>query len=121
MHYLGREDYDHHRALLCVQTKSTIAEPKLSFDTNEFYLKDTAEMVDAFSAWPEAVPTSVEIAERCHVEMELGKMLIPRFETPDGEPEADYLRRLAARGAPRALRRPARPPRPWSGSSSSCR
>ncbi len=98
VHYLGREDYDHHRALLCVQTKSTIAEPKLSFDTNEFYLKDTAEMVDAFSAWPEAVPTSVEIAERCHVEMELGKMLIPRFETPDGEPEADYLRRLAHEG-----------------------
>ena len=44
VHYLGREDYDHHRALLCVQTKSTLAEPKLSFDTNEFYLKDTAEM-----------------------------------------------------------------------------
>ncbi len=98
VHYLGREDYDHHKALLCVQTKSTMAQPKLSFDTNEFYLKDTAEMVEAFSAWPEAVPTSVEIAERCHVEMELGKMLIPRFETPDGEPEADYLRELATAG-----------------------
>ncbi len=98
VHYLGREDYDHHKALLCVQTKSTMAEPKLSFDTNEFYLKDTAEMVEAFSAWPEAVPTSVEIAERCHVEMELGKMLIPRFQTPDGEPEADYLRELATAG-----------------------
>src|SRR2546421_10297581 len=38
VHYLTREDYDHHRALLCVQTKSTLQEPKLSFDTNEFYL-----------------------------------------------------------------------------------
>ena len=98
VHYLGREDYDHHSALLCVQTKSTLAEPKMSFDTNEFYLKDTGEMTAAFADWPEAVPTSLEIAERCSVEMELGKMLIPRFETPDGEPEAEYLRELALEG-----------------------
>ena len=39
VHYLTREDYDNHAALLCVQTKSTVAEPKLSFDTNEFFLK----------------------------------------------------------------------------------
>ena len=44
VHYLRREDYDHHTALLCVQTKSTIAEPKLTFETNEFYLRDSAEM-----------------------------------------------------------------------------
>ena len=41
VHYLRREDYHHHSALLCVQTKSTLAQPKLSFDTNEFFLKDT--------------------------------------------------------------------------------
>ena len=44
VHYLRREDYDHHAALLCVQTKSTLAEPKIRFETNEFYLKDSAEM-----------------------------------------------------------------------------
>ena len=44
VHYLRREDYHHHAALLCVQTKSTLAEPKLSFDTNEFFLKDNDEM-----------------------------------------------------------------------------
>ncbi len=98
VHYLGREDYDNHSALLCVQTKSTLAEPKMSFDTNEFYLKDTGEMTAAFAEWPEAVPTSLEIAERCSIEMELGKMLIPRFETPGGEPEAEYLRELALEG-----------------------
>ena len=98
VHYLGRDDFDHHRALLCVQTKSTLAEPKLSFDTNEFYLKDSAEMTESFAPWPEAVPTSVEIAERCELEIELGKMLIPRFETPGGEPEVEYLRKLAHEG-----------------------
>ena len=46
VHYLRREDYHHHTALLCVQTKSTLAEPKMTFDTNEFYLKSNEEMAD---------------------------------------------------------------------------
>jgi DNA polymerase-3 subunit alpha len=98
VHYLRREDYDNHRALLCVQTKSTLAEPKLSFETNEFYLRDSEEMAQAFARWPEAVATSLEIAERCEVEIELGKMLIPHYPTPDGESEEGYLRRLAEDG-----------------------
>jgi DNA polymerase-3 subunit alpha len=101
VHYLRREDYDHHRALLCVQTKSTLAQPKLSFDTNEFYLKSSEEMAESFSAWPEAVATTLEIAERCNVEIELGKMLIPSYPTPDGEDEADYLRERAFEGLAR--------------------
>ncbi|HWF31494.1 MAG TPA: PHP domain-containing protein, partial [Solirubrobacteraceae bacterium] len=47
VHYLRREDYDHHTALLCVQTKSTIAAPKMTFETNEFYLRDSGEMIAA--------------------------------------------------------------------------
>src|SRR5947209_1708292 len=95
VHYLRREDYDHHGALLCVQTKSTLAEPKMRFDTNEFYLKDSDEMAAAFAEWPDALPTSLEIAERCNVEIELGKMLIPRYPTPDADDEEAYLRGLA--------------------------
>src|ERR671910_3048748 len=98
VHYLRREDYDNHKALLCVQTKSTLREPKLSFDTNEFYLKDSAEMAAEFGEWPESIATTLEIAERCEVEIELGKMLIPRFPAPDGEPQDAYLRRLAHQG-----------------------
>src|SRR5204863_2618224 len=79
VHYLRREDYHHHAALLCVQTKSTIQEPKLKFETNEFYLKDSAEMTSAFAEWPEAIASTREIAERCNVEIELGKQLIPRY------------------------------------------
>ena len=55
-------------------------------------------MAQAFAAWPEALPTSMEIAERSSIELELGKMLIPRFPTPNGEEEGDYLRRLAEEG-----------------------
>ena len=92
VHYLRREDYEHHTALLCVQTKSTLAEPKLTFETNEFYLRDSDEMARAFAEWPEALASTLEIAERCSVEIELGKQLIPRFQTPDGSSERDFLR-----------------------------
>src|SRR3954449_6727202 len=98
VHYLRREDYDHHAALLCVQTKSTLAEPKMRFDTNEFYLKDSAEMAASFAEWPEAMATSLEIAERCHVEIHLANKRIPRYPTPNGEDEVESLRRLAHDG-----------------------
>jgi DNA polymerase-3 subunit alpha len=98
VHYLRREDFDNHAALLCVQTKSTLEAPKMSFDTNEFYLKSSDEMADSFAEWPEAVPTTLEIAERCNAEIELGKLLLPRYPTPDGEEPEAMLRRIAAEG-----------------------
>ncbi|HWW91435.1 MAG TPA: DNA polymerase III subunit alpha [Solirubrobacteraceae bacterium] len=98
VHYLRREDYEHHTALLCVQTKSTLADPKLTFETNEFYLRDTPQMIAAFEQWPEAIASTLEIAERCSVKLELGKQLIPRFETPDGASERDYLRARVREG-----------------------
>ena len=55
VHYLRREDYHHHTALLCVQTKSTLAAPKMTFDTNEFFLRTSEEMAQAFAEWPEAI------------------------------------------------------------------
>jgi DNA polymerase-3 subunit alpha len=98
VHYLRREDYDNHAALLCVQTKSTLEAPKLTFDTNEFFLKSSEEMNQAFAQWPEAVPATLEIAERCNVEIELGKLLLPRYPAPDGEDPVQMLRRVAAEG-----------------------
>ncbi|HET6830894.1 MAG TPA: DNA polymerase III subunit alpha, partial [Solirubrobacterales bacterium] len=107
VHYLRREDYRNHAALLCVQTKSTLEAPKLSFDTNEFFLKTPDELHESFAPWPEAVPNTIEIAERCDVEIKLGELLLPRFPTPDGsEPEA-MLRRIAAEGLRRRYGEPA--------------
>src|SRR5437588_1939320 len=98
VHYLGREDYNHHAALLCVQTKSTLAQPKITFETNEFYLRSSEEMAGSFAEWPEALASTIEIAERCDVELELGRQLIPRYPTPDGAAEAAYLRSLVEQG-----------------------
>jgi DNA polymerase III subunit alpha len=98
VHYLRREDYSHHAALLCVQTKSTLSQPKISFDANEFYLRSNEEMARAFAEWPEALASTLEIAERCDVELELGRQLIPRYPTPNGESEGEYLRSLVLEG-----------------------
>ncbi len=98
VHYLRREDFDNHAALLCVQTKSTLEAPKLSFDTNEFYIKSSEEMAESFAEWPEAVPTTLEIAERCNIEIELGKLLLPRYPTPNGEEPEAMLRQIAEDG-----------------------
>jgi DNA polymerase III subunit alpha len=97
VHYLRREDYHHHTALLCVQTKSTLADPKMTFSTNEFFLKDNDEMATDFAAWPEALQSTLDIAQRCNVEIELGKQLIPRF-LPEGEDERAYLRERVMEG-----------------------
>ncbi|MSW84812.1 MAG: DNA polymerase III subunit alpha [Actinobacteria bacterium] len=97
VHYLRREDFGHHTALLCVQTKSTLAEPKMTFGTNEFYLRDNAEMAKAFEEWPEAIASTLEIADRCDIELELGKYLIPRF-LPEGQDERLHLRERVEEG-----------------------
>ncbi len=97
VHYLRREDYHHHTALLCVQTKSTLAAPKMTFETNEFFLKSSEEMAQAFAPWPEALRSTLDIAERCDVELELGRQLIPRY-LPEGEDEHAYLRARVEEG-----------------------
>ncbi len=81
-----------------MQTKSTLAAPKMSFSTNEFYLKSTQEMADSFADFPGALESTLEIAERCEVEIALGGQLIPRFEWTEGLSEKEYLRKLVLAG-----------------------
>ena len=122
VHYLRREDYHHHAALLCVQTKCTLAQPKMSFDTNEFYLKCPEEMAESFADMPEAPATTLEIAERCDVTIELGHQLIPRFDCPDGKPSTTTCASWSRRGCASATAPRRRPRRSsgwrWSSASS---
>lgn len=92
LHYTHAEDAKAHAALLCVQSGSTLADPKrFKFDADEFYLKTPAEMRDLFRDYPEACDNTLEIAERCHVEFDesIGKFM-PVFPVPDGEDEASW-------------------------------
>jgi DNA polymerase-3 subunit alpha len=67
-HYLTKEDYDFHEVLLCIQTKKTIDDPdRMSFPTNEFYIKSPDEMYHAFKNLPEALENTVKIADMCNV------------------------------------------------------
>ena len=107
VHYLRREDYDHHTALLCVQTKSTLAAPKMIFETNEFYLRDTAEMTAAFAEWPEAIASTLEIAERCSVRARARQAADPQLPDARRHARARVPARARAGGPAPALRRPA--------------
>ena len=119
VHYLRREDYDNHSALLCVQTKSTLAEPKLSFDTNEFYPQGLgARWRTRSRPGPRRSPTTLEIAERCNGRDRARQDADPAAtRRPDGEPEGEYLRRLAHAGPARSATATRRRPRRSSGSS----
>ena len=80
-----------------MQTKSTLQAPKMTFETNEFFLKSTDEMAQSFAEWPEALASTLEIAERCGTEIELGRQLIPRY-LPEGQDEKAYLRERVMEG-----------------------
>jgi DNA polymerase-3 subunit alpha len=99
VHYLSHEDARAHEALLCIQSGDSLANTnRWRFDTDQFYFKTPAEMVQDFAAYPEAVASTLEIAERCSVTMELGRILLPRFPTPDGREAFDYLVELCEKG-----------------------
>ena len=101
-HYVHREDWEAQDILLCIQTTNTVDEPnRMRFPNDSFYLKSGQEMAELFNWCPEAVANTNKIAERCHVTMEFGKLLLPKFETEDGTDEATYLRHLCELNLPR--------------------
>ncbi|MET0921108.1 MAG: DNA polymerase III subunit alpha, partial [Acidimicrobiia bacterium] len=98
-HYTHRDDAESHAALLCVQTGSTIDDPKrFKFDAEEFYLKSSAEMRHLFRDYEEACDNTLLIAERANVEIEFGNYALPRFPVPEGHDEDSYLRELVLEG-----------------------
>jgi len=99
VHYLRHEDARAHEALLCIQSGDSLANPNhWRFDTDQFFFKTPEEMQQDFAAYPEAVARTLEIAERCTVTMELGRILLPSFPTPEGRDAFDYLVELCEKG-----------------------
>ncbi|MBA3412753.1 MAG: DNA polymerase III subunit alpha [Actinobacteria bacterium] len=102
VHYLRHEDARAHEALLCIQSGDSLKNPNhWRFDTDQFYFKTPAEMATDFTAYPDALSRTVEIAERCNVTMELGRILLPKFPVPDGREGFDYLVELCEKGLQR--------------------
>ena len=99
LHYTFHEDAAAHEALLCVQSGSTLADPKrFKFENDEFYLKTPAQMRELFKEIPESCDNTLLIAERCNVKLREDENLLPAFTVPQAETEDSWLRKEAERG-----------------------
>jgi DNA polymerase III subunit alpha len=99
VHYLRHEDARAHEALLCIQSGDSLKNPShWKFETDHFYFKTPEEMAADFPGQEAALRTTLEVAERCHVEIELDRILLPHFPTPDGRDAFEYLVELCERG-----------------------
>lgn len=99
-HYLSHADQEAHEILLCVQTGSFLSDEKrMSLSDFELHVTDPNEIIKRWeSLCPEAVENTRKIADRCNMEFELGRILIPKFPVPDGETEKTFLDRLVFTG-----------------------
>jgi DNA polymerase-3 subunit alpha len=100
-HYLRRDDAKAHDVLLAISTGSLVSDAnRLRYEAPEFYVKSPDEMARLFTDRPEAIQNSVEIAEKCNLELHFDELHLPKFELPPGAAShIAYLRELAAAGA----------------------
>ncbi len=98
-HYLNREDSLSHEVLLCIQTQTTMSDPKrYRFSSDQIYFKSPSEMAALFPDLPEAFANTLDIAERCNVSIKIAPQL-PTPPFPEGYATAEeYLRAIAHQG-----------------------
>lgn len=98
-HYLNRDDAYAHEVLLCIQTQTTMNDPKrMKFSTDELYFKSPEDMRRQFSDVPEALANTQVIADACNVELDFGHHYFPVYPLPEGASLASEFRRLATEG-----------------------
>jgi DNA polymerase-3 subunit alpha len=99
VHYLLHEDARAHEALLCIQSGDSLRNPnRWRFETDQFYFKTPAEMAEDFAAYPDALRRTLEVAERCNVEIETGRILLPKYPVPEDRNAFEYLVELCESG-----------------------
>jgi DNA polymerase-3 subunit alpha len=99
-HYIKPEDAEAHDILLCIQTGARREEEKrFRLSGPEYYLASTQQMRERFAAYGEAVSNTVAIADRCHIEIPLGRNLLPTYSPiPEGLNADTYLLQLCEAG-----------------------
>ncbi len=99
-HYLKAEDQEAHEILLCVQTGSFLSdESRMSLKDFDLHVTEPEQVIKRWGqANPELILNTKAIADRCNVEIDLGKILIPKFTLPVGQTEKSHLRRLVYQG-----------------------
>ncbi len=99
LHYTHHDDAAAHEVLLCIQSGSTMADPKrFKFENSEFYLKSPAQMREIFKDFKQACDNTLLVAERCETTMREGENLLPQFPVPAGQSEDSWLIKLANDG-----------------------
>jgi DNA polymerase III subunit alpha len=109
VHFLRAEEHLHHRAVNAIRTGgllTTVATPEIT--TGEAWFKSFAEMQKLFPDHPELLRATLEVADRCDLQLALGKTIFPEFNVPDGESAFSYLWKLSFEGA-RKRYKPLRP------------
>ncbi len=92
-------DFEAHEARVCIQRGEILDDPRRSKDYIETqYFRTKEEMIELFSDLPEALLNSVKIAEKCNLDLELGKFYLPDFEVPKGQTREDHLRGISKEG-----------------------
>ena len=99
LHYVHRHDSEAHDVLLCLQTGARFNDPnRWRFSTQENYLKTPAEMIETFADLPEALASTLEVADQVDLKLNLGATLLPPFEVPGGKSADEYLEFLVNKG-----------------------
>ncbi|MGI6566656.1 MAG: DNA polymerase III subunit alpha [Firmicutes bacterium] len=100
VHYAEKSGFPLHDTLTCIRTLTRLEDVHPERRLNaENYLKSPAEMRQLFTAYPEALAATLEIAERCQPALDLQRPLFPAFPVPQGKPAAVFLRELTYEGA----------------------
>ena len=95
VHYVDPKDAYSHEVLLAIQTGTVLSNPnRMKMSTNSYYLRPPSEMAELFSDYPEALSTTMEIAERCNVNLDKRGYHLPLFQVPEGYSTETYLREL---------------------------
>lgn len=101
-HYVLPEDAEPQDALLCIQTGKLIEDTnRMNMTGDDFSLKTGEQMAKELPEDADALANTVAIAERCNLELELGKIILPKFDVPEKLSEREYLRKLVGEGADR--------------------
>jgi len=98
-HYVEKSDAKYQDVLMCIQMEKTVNDPnRMSFETEEFYIKSPEEMAELFHFAPEAISNTQKIADMCKVDFDFDTRHLPSFDVPDGKTPAQYLRELCYEG-----------------------
>jgi len=93
--YIHRQEAHAHDMLLCIGIGATLEEPnRFRYPGDQYYLKSEQEMTQIFQDFPDALCNTVEIANRCNLELDFKKIHLPRFQPPEGKTLDGYLRQL---------------------------